>query len=202
MRFTFRLLTILCYFLPFTFFLSTCNNGLELRFSYNQKEADSNLIVEQQLTTSTVDTTLNKYDTSIITDQADTTQQANLNDTTQFVSEANNNDDFGDKLFKKVVMPTDKSLSGIGSLFYYKNLTGKIALAISLLVSLILLAAFKFVKLRTRLYLLLTAVFCLLIFIIDSFISSVTLLFGTWLLFLLFTLQIIIALNDRKKAYR
>lgn len=201
MRFTFRLLTILCYFLPFTFFLSTCNNGLELRFSYNQKEADSNLILEQQSKTSTVDTTLYNYDTSITTVQ-DTTQQTKLNDTTQLVSEATNKDDFGDKLFKKVVMPTDKSLSGIGSIFYYKNLTGKIAIAVSLLISLILFIAFRFIKLKTRLYLLLTAVFCLLIFIIDSFISNVTLLFGTWSLLFLLVLQITTALNDRKKAYR
>ena len=201
MRFTFRLLTILCYFLPFTFFLSTCNNGLELRFSYNQKEADSNLILEQSATsTSTVDTTLN--DTSIATVQADTIEQTKLNDTMQLVSDANNKDDVGDKLFRKLMMPTEKSLSGIGSIFYYKNLTGKIVMAISLLVSLIFLFAFKFLKLKTRLYLLLTGVLCLLTFIVDSFFSDVTLLFGTWLLLFLLVLQLIKEFNDRKKAYR
>jgi hypothetical protein len=198
MRFTFRLLTLLCYFLPCTFFLSTCNNGFDLRFSYNQKEADSNLIVAQE----SIDTTIKSNHISKTTRTQVDTLNKGLNDTVQLVANANSKVDFRKKLIEKVILPTDKSLSGIGAIFYYKNLVGKIAIAISLFASLVLFFAFKYIKPKRGLYLLLTAFLCLLLFIIDSFISGVTLLFGTWLLFLLYLLQMIIAINDSSKANR
>jgi hypothetical protein len=47
MKLTLRLLTTICYFLPFTFFLTTCNN-LEIKFSYNQAEADKNIALQEK----------------------------------------------------------------------------------------------------------------------------------------------------------
>jgi hypothetical protein len=93
-------------------------------------------------------------------------------------------------------MPTDTSLSGIGSILFFKNLTGQIAIATSLLGSLILFVAFKFLQSkRARLYLLVTAMLCLTIFIIDSFSSSMTLLWGSWTLLVLLLFQVILEFN-------
>lgn len=204
MKFTLRLVTIICYFLPFTFFLTTCNNGLELRFSYNQAEADKNILLEKESSEAITDTA--KYDQQIFTDttKADTVAQNVLKDTVKISSDTlQKSSDYGDRILRKIIMPTDTSLSGIGSVLYFKNLTGQIAIAISLLISLVLFVAFKFLKSqRAKLYLLLTSVLCLTIFIIDSFISSVTLLWGSWTLLILLLLQIILEFIDTRKAYR
>ena len=204
MKFTLRLVTVICYFLPFTFFLTTCNNVLELRFSYNKAEADKNILLENASSEGITDTV--QYDQQILADttKTDTVAQNVLKDTVKISSDTlQKSSDYGDRILRKIVMPTDTSLSGIGSVFYFKNLTGQIAIALSLLISLVLFVAFKFIKSqRTKLYLLLTAVLCLTIFIIDSFVSNVTLLWGSWTLLILLLLQLIQEFNDKKKAYR
>jgi membrane-bound ClpP family serine protease len=202
MKLTLRLVTVICYFLPFSFFLTTCNNGLELRFSYNQAEADKNILLEKE--SSIVDTV--EYDQQISTDTTKTNMitQNTLKDTVQMPSDAlPKSPNYGDRILKKIVMPTDNSLSGIGSVFYFKNLTGQIVIVISLLISLILFIAFKFLKSQsTKLYLLLTGVLCLTIFMLDSYFSSVTLLWGSWTLLILLLLQSVLEFNDMRKAYR
>ena len=204
MKLILRLVTVVCYFLPFTFFLTTCNNGLELRFSYNQAEADKNILIEKESSKAVADTA--QYDQQISTDtiNTDTITHNLLLDTSKISSDTlPKSSDYLDRILRKIVMPTDTSLSGIGSIFYFKNLTGQIAIAISLLISLILFVAFKVLKSqKTKQYLLLTAVFCFTIFIIDSFVSSVTLLWGSWTLFILLLLQFILEFNDKTKAYR
>ena len=205
MKFTLRLVTVICYFLPFTFFLTTCNNGLELRFSYNQAEADKNILLEKESSeVAVVDTAHYDQQISVDTTKTETDTQAILKDTVKTSSDTiQKSSDYGDRIFRKIVMPTDTSLSGIGSILYFKNLTGQIAIAISLLISLVLFVAFKFLKSqRAKLYLLLIAVLSLAIFIIDSFVSSVTLLWGSWTLLILFLLQLIEEFNDKTKAYR
>ena len=204
MKFTLRLVTVICYFLPFTFFLATCNNGLELRFSYNQAEADKNLLLEKESSEAVTDTA--QYDQKVFnhTKKPDTIAQNVLNLTQKSSSNTSQTStDFGGSIIRKIVMPTETSLSGIGSILYFKNITGQIAIAISLLISLILLLAFKFLTAQsTKLYLLLTAVVCKMVFIIDSFVSSVTLLWGSWSLLILLLLQLIWEFNNKMKAYR
>lgn len=195
MKLTLRLVTVICYFLPFTFFLTTCNNGLELRVAYNQKEADKNMLLEKEsIQVVVADSTITDSTTQIISSDTVKTPSDTLQKSTN---------DYRDKMLKKVIMPTSASLSGLGSILYFKNLTGQIVIAISLIISLILFVAFKFLKSqKTKLYLLLASVLCLTIFVIDSFISSVTLLWGCWTLLALLMLQLIIEFNDNKKAYR
>ena len=205
MKLTLRLVTVICYFLPFTFFLTTCNNGLELRFSYNQAEADKNILLEKKSSEVALADTA-QYDQTILVDttKAKVAKQTISTGTIKTsYGTLQKSTDYGDKILRKVVMPTNTSLSGVGSILYFKNLTGQIAIAISILISLILFVAFKFLKSqKAKLYLLLTSTLCLTIFIVDSFISSVTLLWGSWTLFLLLMLQLIIEYNDRRKAYR
>jgi hypothetical protein len=204
MKFTLRLVTVICYFLPFTFFLATCNNGLELRFSYNQAEADENILLEKESSEAVTDTA--QYEQQILSDttKTDTVAQNLLKDTVKISSHTlQKSSDYGDRILRKIVMPTDTSLSGIGSVLYFKNLTGKIAITISLLISLVLFIGFKILKSqRTKLYLLLTSGLCLTIFMIDSYVSSVTLLWGSWTLLILLLLQSILEFNDKRKAHR
>ena len=204
MKFTLRLVTVICYFLPFTFFLATCNNGLELRFSYNQAEADKNILLEKESSEAVTDTA--QYDQKVFTEptKTDTVAQNVLNHTHKISSDTlQKSSNYGDRILRKIVMPTDTSLSGIGCVLYFKNLTGQIAIAISLLISLVLFVAFRFLNSqRIKLYLLLIAVLCLTIFIIDSFLLSVTLLWGGWTLLILLLLQFILEFNAKTKAYR
>jgi hypothetical protein len=200
MKFTLRLVTLICYFLPFTFFLTTCNNGLELRISYNQAEADKNLLLEKESVKVAVADTA-QYDQSISVDAAktDTVTQTLLTDTVKTSTDTLQKlIVYGDRILRMILFPTDTSLSGIGSILYFKNLIGQIAISICLLISLILFVAFKFLKSKKeKLYLLLIAVLCLTIFIVDSFISSVTLLWGSWILLVLLVLQLIIEYKDK-----
>ena len=204
MKFTLRFVTVICYFLPFTFFLATYNNELELRFSYNQAEADKNILLEKESSEVVTDTA--QYDQKVFNDptKTDTIAQNVLNHTQKISSDTlQKSSNYGDRVLRKIVMPTDTSLSGIGCVLYFTNLMGQIAIAISLLISLVLFVAFRVLNYqRTKLYLLLIAVLCLTIFIIDSFVSRVTLLWGSWTLLVLLLLQLIHEFNDMRKANR
>ena len=123
MKLTLRLVTVICYFLPFTFFLTTCNNGLELRFSYNQAEADKNILLEKESSKVAVAGTP-QYDqpSSGDTTKRDTATQTILTDTIKASSDTLqklSND--GDKILRKILMPTNTSLSGVGCILYFKN---------------------------------------------------------------------------------
>ena len=71
MKFLLRIITIICYFAPFTFFLVTCNGAFEMRFSYNKLEADSNeqeaneLLEVNEITDSAIQKELKLNDTAI-----------------------------------------------------------------------------------------------------------------------------------------
>lgn len=47
MKLVLRLLTVSSYFLPFTFFVVTCSNPLDVEFSYNQAEVDKNVMLAE-----------------------------------------------------------------------------------------------------------------------------------------------------------
>ncbi|MDF2189348.1 hypothetical protein [Paraflavitalea sp. CAU 1676] len=204
MKLTLRLVTVICYFLPFAFFLTTCNNGLELRFAYNQADADRNKLLEKEsVEVAVADTAHYEQPISFDTTKIDTATQTILTDIAKTSSDTlQKSTDYGDRVLKKMLFPTDTSLSGVGSILYFKNLTGQITITLCLLISLILFLAFKFLKShKAKLYLLSTAVLSLTIFIVDSFISNVTLLWGSWTLFVLLMLQLIIEFNNKRKAY-
>ncbi len=175
-----------------------------MRFSYSQAEADKNILTEKKSSEVVTDTAQHDQQISTDTTKTDTVTQNVLKDTVKISSDTlQKPSDYGDEILRKIVMPTDTSLSGIGSVLYFKNLTGQIAIAISLLISLILFVAFKVLKSKkVKLYLLLTAILCLAIFIIDSFVSNVTLLWGCWTLLILLLLQLIVEFYEKTKAYR
>ena len=201
MKLSLRLITILCYFLPCTFFLITCG-GIRMRFAYNQTEANKNILLDNESATKDVDTTQDNSIQLNDTTKSNLLQQSNSRDTTKITSDSiKKSTDYWDKIYRKIMMPTGSSLSAIGSILYYKNLTGQISIGVSLLISIILFLAFKFIKSkRTILYLLLISFLCLVIFIVDSFISNVTLLWGSWCILSFLIFQMMLEFKDQTKT--
>lgn len=198
MKLTLRLITILCYFLPFTFFLATCN-GVDINIAYNKADADKDILLEKESSKGTIDSLQNEQQALIDTTNTNADSAEISESTTKTSSDTlPRSPNYGDIIFGKVIQPTDTSLSGVGSVLYFKNLTGQITIAISILISLILFVAFRFLRSRkAQLYLILTAFLCFTIFIIDCFISNVTLLWGSWTLLILLLFQLIIEFKDK-----
>lgn len=202
MKFLLRIITIICYFAPFTFFLVTCNGAFEMRFSYNKLEADSNeqeaneLLEVNEIIDSSGQKELKLNDTAI----TDRVEQSLIEEKKEAPTDSlQRSTDFWDKVIRGILMPTDRSLSGIGAVFYFKNMPGKISIALSLLISMVLLVGFKLIKSQsTQQYLLSVALICLTVFIINSLISQVTLKWGCWTLFGLLILQIMLEVKQNK----
>jgi len=205
MKPTLRLLTILCYFLPFTFFMTTCNK-FELYEAYNKKDAEKNILRAQQADqpgndTTTADTTQKSGAPKIDTAHTEITATTDSADTLKNNETATTNkDSFWEKVEMVIIMPTSSSLSGIGSIMFYKNISGIIFIGLSFLLSLLLLFPWKFLKRKNaRWYFLLADFICVLAFITDSFISEVTVLFGSWILLVLIAIQLAIAEREGRK---
>ncbi len=187
MKLFLRILILLCYFMPFTFFFQTCV-GVHLTIAYNEKDAAKDL--QYAITTPyayegiTVDTITNT-DTVIYTKP--------LYHNAEFYEKFNRSDlSLQEKIACRIYLPTDKSLSGISSISFYKNLTGQILIGISLFFSIILLISFKLKNRKIKLYLIVANILSLIAFIIVGFISEVTVLWGCWLLLILLILLFIV----------
>ncbi len=187
-----RIVTVLCYFLPFTFFLVTCNGGWTA--SYNRKEADKNLALEKAERVQ--DTTVGQASV------ADTSVKLVTSDTvTRVIYQEQKNSKSKELLnwiLDKIMTPAQNALSGISSVYMYKNKEGKVLIAVSILLSLTTLFLWRFLKRkRIALAILLTNLFCFVALIVDSFSSQVTLLWGAWTIFALLIIQL--GLEIRKK---
>lgn len=188
--------------MPFTFFVATCNGPVEIRFAYNQKEAAKNISEELHLTeAATAPEDTMQYQSTIAGDSftagpIEIPKDQNLTKENTSIS-----DDYSTQIFRKIMMPAENSLSGIGAVFYFRNLTGKIAVAISLLISLIMLIAFRFLKSPiAKRYLLFASILCTILFISDSFMTDVTLKSGAWCLLLLLLIQLVLEYKEKKKT--
>jgi hypothetical protein len=205
MKPTLRLLTILCYFLPFTFFMTTCNK-FELYEAYNKKDAEKNRLRAEQADQSNNDTSTSdtaKKSANTVVDTAHATISATKDSADTIKNNATvttNKDSFWEKAEMIMIMPTSSSLSGIGSALFYKNFSGQVFIGLSFLLSLLLLFPWKFLKKKNaRWYFLLADFICVLAFITDSFISEVTVLFGSWVLLALIAIQLAIAEREGRK---
>lgn len=200
MKSALRLLTVLCYFLPFTFFVVTCN-GLELNTAYNKREAKKNK--EAAMRSEKMDTTM--VDTFRIpaAQSTDTSGSAafasTVSDSLQQESAPKTAGEFWQGVLLKVIAPTKTSLSAVGTIFYYKNLTGQILIAISLLLSILLALRIPRNKAFTH-YVLWADLFCLIAFMADSFVSGVGVRWGAWILLTLLLLQAAMYLRERRTA--
>jgi hypothetical protein len=212
-----RILTLVCYFLPFTFFVKTCV-GPEMKLAYNKNEVAVNkeaaLTYEKQKHLQDSIVSLHMSDTSqdhlsqapaIDTRKADTARKSASSNVppekqNKFKSKLNN---FAWSLYsvwERVKMPTDASLSGIGTIFSYKNIFGKMLVGLSFIISLLLLFNTKYIKTgRRKTILLATNILSLIIFLVVSLLSSVSLLWGFWLLLILLFVELyneVVTKND------
>ncbi len=203
-----RILTLVCYFLPFTFFVKTCV-GSEMKLAYNKNEVVVNkeaaFTYEKQKHIQDSIVSLHMSDTSqdhlsqapaidtLKTDTAQKSASSNVPPEKQnkFKSKLNN---FAWSLYsvwERVKTPTDASLSGIGTICSYKNIFGKILIGLSFIISLLLLFNTKYIKVGKRKTILLASnILSLIIFLVVSLLSSVSLLWGFWLLLILEFIQL------------
>lgn len=188
MRFTFRLATVLGFFMPCVFFIASCNDGISFNIAYNPSEADSLALQEQRaIEVYTIDTNSTSF--SLTTDSSSFIAPVNSYAETKQSAKTS----FAEDLLRKILFPTQQSLSGIGVIFYYKNTIGKIAIFICLLISLILCIGYKWItSYRTTFIGLVLSCTCMTVFVIVSFFSHVSLLWGTWLILFLILAQLII----------
>lgn len=203
-----RILTLVCYFLPFTFFVKTCV-GPDMKLAYNknevvvnkeaaltyekQKHIQDSIVAQHMSDTSQDHLSQAPVKDTLKTDTAQKSASSNVPPEKQnkFKSKLNN---FAWSLYsvwERVKMPTDNSLSGIGTIFSYKNIFGKILVGLSFIISLLLLFNTKYIKTGRRKTLLLASnISLLIIFLVVSLLSSVSLLWGFWLLLILEFIQL------------
>lgn len=174
-----KILTLVCYFLPFTFFVATCNEK-GLTFSYNKTEAQKNNEQTEHVSETAEDATA--IAAQLMPEALDTTAAT--------PAQTEQPEQMSNKIARHILAPTDTSLSGIGTLLYFKNMTGSIAIAVSMLLS--LLHLFTRYSSRYRKPLLLLNLLCLAIFITDCLLSGVTPLWGAWLSGILLILQLLL----------
>ncbi|MES2514389.1 MAG: hypothetical protein V4580_09595 [Bacteroidota bacterium] len=104
--------------------------------------------------------------------------------------------------FKSIIyFPTNYSLSAIGTIIGYKNLLGKILIGISIFLSLISLLLWVLIdKYKIAFYLLSLNIFTITAFIIDCYVSNVSVLAGTWTLLFLLMMQLLTEIQTKRKA--
>jgi hypothetical protein len=95
------------------------------------------------------------------------------------------------RIWERIQMPTDSSLSGIGTIFNYKNPAGKLLIGFSLFISLIMLINPKRIRTQKRQEILyIVNIFSLITYLVVSLFSSVSLRWGFWLLLVLLFVQL------------
>ena len=198
MKLTLRFITLLCYSLPCSFFMMTCND-FELHIAYNQQELDS---IAKIPSTATKDTAINDKtaDSSVAYHNDSLPKQALDNSIARNGAvDSVTKESWLERLEKKLFFPTETAASGFGAVIVFKNLVGQAAMAICILASLVLLVLFRWLKKpKVKMILLLIGIFSLLVFVVDSLISHVTILFGVWVLLALHASQYWI---ERKEFY-
>lgn len=193
------LLVVFFYFLPFVFFVFGCGN-----FAYNPEEAAANEANEKAKRTTTV---VPDSSEAFPNDSADNLRDV---DTSGFslaiqtgdplipenLQEIRPKDGFWYNVLKKAVFPTTTSLSGVGCIFYFKNLAGQIMISVSILMALIVAVIVWFKKTRPfGKFFIFVNLTCLTGFITNCFYSDVTVQFGIWLLLATLVLQIWLSLK-------
>lgn len=105
-----------------------------------------------------------------------------------------------DKIINQAVFPTNNSISGIGEILNARNSLGSFSLAISLIISLVMLRPIKILKLRRwALSLTITGMATVSIYgIYTLLIYKHNLLWGFWVLILLFLSKLVIEIKTHK----
>jgi hypothetical protein len=151
--------------------------------AYNEKDAIKNEARKME------------YEYSILQSAIDSIRPENKNDILTELrakSLASNSLKYHDLDFQYyLIRPTESSLSAIGAAYGHKHFLGKIAIAISIGLSLASLLFWTFLQ-RRKLgaAFILVNIFVLGVFIFDSILTDVSLLFGAWTLLGLLVIQL------------
>lgn len=206
MKLTLRILTLVCYCLPFTFFVKTCV-GPDMKPAYNQQQLEvnqreaANFEKRRHLLDSIAalgSDTLAPMQASVsAADSVHKDSSSRTAASSASVKEKNSNSMFTNagwtmyQVWERIKRPTDSSLSGIGTIFDYKNPVGKLLIGLSFLISLIVLINSK--RIRTKKWqetLLIVNIVLLITYLVVSLLSSVSLRWGFWLLLILLFAQL------------
>jgi hypothetical protein len=197
--FSLRLLTVFSYFLPFVFYLSTCSSDPTVKDAFNKEDAIQNEKNEQQIKLNSINSFISAIDTTTVNKSEALTELAEkINKEFYSTDNVNNlNESFENIIY----FPTNYSLSAIGTILGYKNLLGKILISISIFLSLISLFLWVLIdKYKIAFYLLSLNILTTTAFIIDCYVSNVSVLVGAWTLLFLLTMQLLTEIQTRKKA--
>lgn len=191
MRLLLRILIIGCYFLPFSFFHFTCTIGYantsynEIEMQAQEKEAaeleNSRTIVYSMAPGDTSGTLVNPGSAGSMT-------QLTADSLKSFVP------------FLSVIRPVDNSISVIGHIIFHKNWMGRILSVLSLLVSIAMLIGYRlFISSSLPFIFSVVIFFCLNILMFLNFLSNISLLWGSWILYILLFIQLVIELIYHQK---
>jgi hypothetical protein len=201
--FTLRLLTVASYFLPFIFFLFTCAGSESSKDAFNKEDAITN--EKNKNTQNLSDITLlisSMTKDSVFENTSDynialTSLKEKIEQTFYNSDNLNNLSENG--IVDNIIYPTNYSLSGIGSVFFHKNLIGKITMGISLFLSLITLVFWFIIRKKyLGIYIILLNLIAVLIFIIDGLIAHIDLQYGVYVLVFLLITQVLTEMQSAK----
>ena len=196
-NFTIRLLTIASYFLPFIFFLTTCTAPLSSTDAYNQADAIENEKAKALQKIIEIDALINSVDSNNVDSVLSEIQARTHAD--YLASDNISNFQFNKAFpFYKISMPTNYSLSGIGTIWFHKNILGKVLITISLILSFFIFAFWKFItKKRLANYVISLNIFIVFVFITDCVFTNVELLYGIWVLLFLLIIQLLTEIKSK-----
>jgi predicted neutral ceramidase superfamily lipid hydrolase len=190
--FAIRWLTLLIYFLPFVFFLSTCTGTITLENTYNKTDA----IASEQSKIA-----YNNREVYSLIQELNSKEQANDTIKSELDRRINQSDtiyNLNQKWEDRLMMPTPYSISGFATVIFYKDMVGRFLIAISLFLSFITLILWRlFIKNNMTLYFIGANAMVVFAFIAYSIAIHVTVLVGAWLLLCLLVIQILTEIQKK-----
>ena len=190
-----RLLTLSCYFLPFVFFLHTCDDGIFSKDAFNKDDAIQN-------ETEKLDWKKNDFKATCTNENFEGTKiDTIINSYAEFSIYSDNIINLKIDVTDKLILPTPYSISGIGVMLFYKNMVGKIMIGISLFLSFITFTFWFFIrKKKLGIYIISLNFLSILIFQVICLASQVEMLYGLWVLLFLLFVQLLTEIQSRKNT--
>jgi hypothetical protein len=193
MKLFLRIITLFCYFLPFTYLLSTCNRG-PWEVTYNKQEGERILADTTQARLE--DSIENSRIDSPMVVMVDTLRDSNNNftvvrDTLKPKQKRASNGSSDDKILGRFFLPTRTSASALGFFLFPENDVSRTLLGLTMIITLASLIVFIVTKRRKiTLALLWANLLSLIAFIASCFVLNISLLFGAWVVLILLMIQI------------
>lgn len=191
--FAIRLLTVLVYFLPFTFFMSSWV-GKDTVLIYDKETAWK---YKQSLINSdmeNIDEIIKLKDTSVNVNEASRDYIEGL-----FQEDARNMFAYNQKWYEKLISPLPNYLSGFGILFFHKNTGIGITMWLSVILSLVTFLFWRFIT-RWMIAVLFVGInfIVVLIYMVSCLSNDVSLEYGFCLLFFLLIIQLWVEMRQLK----